>query len=330
MTFPNDAPNPGKGPGVGHVVSANYATGDYHTIYANVSNILSSYWGQSLNCTDRGAGSVISALDWHNLRTDILRGYWHIYGTDYSSSFRDVYPQPTAPTAGYLISDSDRSALYNASVNIVNNVYSAPASGQATRTTIASVSNGGGWNSLIQQTITINFGSAAAANHFFNAGGRFEISASISGYPSSGASTAKDATWNTMLTSMGIIYFLVNNTTFTTSGSDPLGTAASLGWNNMTTSPQAIFYQAAPSGAYTANDYYIYAYKSSDSSTLYFNIQFQDNATTANTTVYGGIVYGIDETVDGTITSKCEAYYATGPYISVPLPGFSSTGLSGS
>ena len=138
------------------------------------------------------------------------------------------------------------------------------------------------------------------------------------GYGSADSSYAKDADWNMLLTNMGTITFAYNSTvttgTYTTIGSN-------IGFYQLTTTAQNIFQKKTASPYYTNNQYDILASINAGGTVITFDIQFADLSAP------GG--YGIDENVEGTLTSQVQAYYATGTSVQVNFPTHSATMTGG-
>ena len=100
------------------------------------------------------------------------------------------------------------------------------------------------WAAAIDCTFRYTFASFAAARYFFNSGGAFNISATITGYSTG---TGWDgAGFNEIFTTMGTI--LMNYTQTTQSGAS--GTPTAIGYYDLTTGYQTIFSQTG-SGAYS-------------------------------------------------------------------------------
>lgn len=294
------------------------ATTDYNTIQDIASSVLGkgssdSGYGQTVLSSAVSASSKITASHWNNVRSDLIRARQHQTGTDISSTL--------AVVAGEKITDSARSAYQTIATAVYADRLIRPPVGQGTRENL--ITNqvwSSSWRTMLTQTVTMTFsaGSTAsysytaadAARFYFNAGSTVEFSASLVG-PFSGASNLKDLTWQTMFSQMGTITFKYNATTV--SGT---GTGSAIGYHQLTTSDQLIFQKLAPAGTYASNKYYIYARKSVDGSQVIFTIQFRDD--------YAPGGWGVDEYVDGTLTSVVQTYRATGPNVSVPLP--STTG----
>jgi hypothetical protein len=113
------------------------------------------------------------------------------------------------------------------------------------------------WSALISCIFRYTFASFAKARYFFNSGGAFNTSSTITGYSTG---TGWDgAGFNEIFTDMGTI--LMNYTQTTQSGAG--GTPTSIGYYDLTTDWQLIFSQVG-TGAYTDAVCNIYArYQSS-------------------------------------------------------------------
>ena len=287
---------------------------DYNQIQSNIGIVLGSGsgdtgYGQTVNSSQVAPKNPVSAHQWPNLRTDILNALWHQTGVDNSGAL-------TVPTHSTTITESDRAAYLLQSNNaLANRLVDAPTL-QASRSSFSfgNVVRSAAWNGTIQHTVTINWPSHDAARFFFNTGSRIELSATQTG-TFSGASNNKDITWQSMFAGMGTVYLKAHSTTCTGTGN-----TSSIGFYELNNVYSIIFVKPAPAGVYSANDYVVQA-KYDGTGNLTLNIQFQDNATG------NPPPYGFDINVDGITTSIVQAYYASGSYVSVPLPPASSTAL---
>jgi hypothetical protein len=282
---------------------------DYNQIQSNIGLVLGNGssdtgYGQTVNSNQVSAKSTVTAQQWQNLRADMLNVLWHQTGVDNSGAL-------TFPTNNNTITEFDRAQYLLTSQQCLTNKLATPPSTQASRTSFSfgDVVRSASWNGTIQHTVTISFPSHDAARYFFNTGSRIEFSATQTG-TFSGSSNSKDLTWQTMFTGMGTIYLQAHSTTCTGTGN-----GSSVGFYELNNVYSIIFVKPSPAGAYSINDYVIEA-KYDGAGILSVNVQFQDNA--------GGYT---DENVDGVTTSIVQAYYASGSYVSVPLPPASSTAL---
>lgn len=247
-----------------------------------------------------GSITAITALQWNNLRTDILNAYLH-------QGSIGLLPSPGIPTKTGsptgLVSSSDFSR-YIAIANSINaNPLAIAASGQASLTT-NTYTRTTPWSGTLTQTFTLTWPSANATRGFFNSGGKFNFYGSLSGYQVSDPGYAKSVDWNTLLTNMKIITMNYNSTTSTGSFTS---ITANTGFYQLTTSDTLLFSRGTASPSYTNNSYTISARVNNVTTPtiLTFTIQFID----------GNPVnppYGVDEPVTGTLTSVAQVFYSTG------------------
>jgi len=305
---------------------------DYNTVQSKIATIMGSGsgntgYGQTLASSQVGQYDKITVNKWNNLRDDIIRCRQHQTGTTIGSSApEDVgYVSGTnlpQPTQAKQVKESWRVA-YSAMADDceTNRLTAPPPSSQATLANLVSQQvRTTAWNGTIRQTIVVTWTTADEARYFFNTGGQIEFSSTRSG----GSAGTKNVTWTTILSNMGTIKF--NYTGVTTTGTgDYLGTN---GFYEIGTSDELIFEKDAPAGAYAPNKYYIYARinSASDRRILTFTIHWGDDSGKPPSFPDAG--FGIDEDVDGTLTSDVQVYRASGANVSRPIPSASSTGLA--
>ena len=291
---------------------------DYNTVQSTVQSVMGTGtgdfgYGQSLASSQIPTGSVITAQQWINLRSDLLKARQHQTGADESANI------PLA-VAGATIVSSIYSSCSSMAALIVANRLATPPAGEATLETVTSSTRTLPWNGVLQQVITLTWPSDNAARHFFNTGSNIQISASRSG----GNSGSKNNTWTAMLSGMGTITFAYSDTTC--SGS---GTGSSYGWSNLPGSNTQIFWKPAPAGVYAENDFYIYARKVSGNQ-LEFTLEFRDDDAgdqQPDPTGYNQPGPPVDEDVDGTLVGTCQVRRASGSNVSVPAPAATSSQL---
>jgi hypothetical protein len=285
---------------------------DYNAIQSVAASVLgggsgSTGYGQPVSSSQVAVGDKIKATDWQKLKADMVRCRQHQTGNSESGNLTDV-------TTTTLVREYDRAAYYNFGQLILAQKLSAAGS-QMTSTTLKSDQRTTPWNGTITHTVSIAFPSANAARYYFNTGGQFQITGSLTAIPVDG-SQQKGNDWATILSGMGTIVFGISGTT-AASGS----AAAGIGYTSLNTSNQQIFTKSTASPTYSPNAYTVYASIDGAGTGITFTIQFADLSTTANTTTYGPYgPYGIDENVEGTLTSTITAYYATGGNISITTP----------
>lgn len=292
---------------------------DYNEIQSIISTVMgsgsgTSGYGQTLASTQVGQYSKITANQWNNLRSDVLRARQHQTGTDLTA-------QLAVASASRKIQEADRAAYKSMAQDAQTNALTAPPPvSQATRSSLVGEQiRTSPWNGTLIQTITVNFGTADNARYFFNTGSQIEFSAERTG----GSAGLKNVTWSTMLNSMGTIAFNYTQTTCTGTGF-----TSSLGWYDLTTDDNLLFQKDTPTGTYAPNKYYIYGRVNSttDRRIGIFTIHFADESGKPPTFPDPG--FGIDENVDGTLISTVNVYRATGANVSVPVPSATTTSLA--
>jgi len=311
-----------SGPGVGNTITANTA-GDYNSIQA----IAAKVFGPAADATPTygynqtllssqvpvvgTGGAKITQLEWQNLARDLV--YARIHQTGNVNEANNL-PYPTTSNS---ITESFRSAYYNYAQLVLANAQTADA-GQILPVTVGTAQRFNEWNGDIYSTVTLDFGSTAAARGFYNAGGSIQITCSLTG--SFGPkSTAKDNTWAAMFGAAGTIT-IGRNSTFTTGGLGTSGytsTPTNIGFFQLTTASQLVFTETPPSGSYAANSFKIFAYLDATSRYMYLNIQYNDDSTS---TAGSAVQWAGDEPIDGLLTQNISCNRANGSYVSCPPP----------
>lgn len=292
---------------------------DFNSIRATVNSVMgqnTNGYGQALASSDVTVGSTITAAQWINLRTDMVKARQHQIGSSVGTSTATDGRNLVLPASGTQITEALRAQFAGMASTIQSNRYSVDTDnvgGQLSLETLVTGTRGSNWNGVLTHTVTITgatSGDGAAANlrYFFNAGGTFRISASIT------TGTAKNNAWNTMFSQMGT--FVMNYTATSYTGSS--ATSYSIGFEDLTTSNQLIGEKLAPAGAYAENRYFIYARKSADNTQVIFQIEFRDNdAGDPN----------FDEDVQPTLTSIVAQNRPSGGNVSVSTPTATQSGL---
>lgn len=290
---------------------------DYNSIQAKIALVLGSGsgdygYGQTVLSSSVGANGKITATQWANLRTDILRARQHQTGTDLSS-------QLTIPNTTVKITEADRAAYDQMANDATTYRLAIPPSSpvnQATREDLVSAQvRSTQWNGDIQQVVTITFPDANAARYYFNSGSRVEFSSSLVGGTSNGGKTDS---WRTLLNGMQTIYFGYAATSSTNVGGGGI-TNSSYGYSNLPTTDVIVFIKAVDGSTYYPNVYQILARKPT-ANQIVFTIQWRDDATTS-----GHGSWGVDENVDGTLNSFVQVYRSSGANVSVSTPPATTT-----
>ena len=259
------------------------------------------------------------------------------------------------------ISENDRS-LYATMAQAVfdNRIITPPASIPAVRRTQANlvggnqqrlpVANGGGWNGIIRQTITLWFPeeisptnpalSGRTARAYFNSGSQFLFSAV---FAPADAQT-KNLSWQTLCSNMGTIRFGLNTISDSGDTSSSTATIQAYGFSNLPATgsgpsstqllyTRTITFSASGGnvGNYNPNRIRLYGKKVTASNIDTFTFVFEfDDAAAADTPPAATPPYDtpIDELVNGTLTTTIQAEYASDvSYISVTPPSGNTTGI---
>lgn len=265
------------------------------------------------------AATQISVAQWTALRSDIVKARQHQgSGTIDTKGVSDAgYVAGSSlllPTTSYKITEADRAAYSTMATSAINNRLVKPPTTEATRDSLSAATYTSSWNATITNTVTIAFASDAVATYFFNSGSTIDISASRTG----GTTTTKNTSWNNMLANMGIISLGRSGTT--SSGSSPGTISSTIGYYQLTTTDQLLVNKATENVTYNPNQYTVNVRKSGLN--VIFTIRFIDSSGQPNPP------WGTDETIDGTITSKVEAYRSSGSNVSVTGPTFVSSSFA--
>ncbi len=304
---------------------------DYNVIQSKIALVMgdgsgNKGYGQTLSSSQVAANSKISAAQWNNLRSDIVRARQHQTGTTFGSKAPgdSGYNSSTdlpIPSAANQVKESWRAAYLSVATDAdTNYLVSPPPTSESSRTTLVTNQvRTAVWNTTVQQTITITWSDANQARYFWNTGGQIEISSDF--IPRVAGN--KNTTWATMLQNMGTVKISHNTTTVTGTA-----TTISLGFYNLGTVDNLLVQKDAPAGAYALNKFYIYGKVDSatDRKVLTLTLYWADDSVAP--TSYPDPGFGIDEQVDGTLTSYIQCNRATGSNVSVPQPPATTTAIA--
>ncbi len=299
--------------GVGSIIQST----DYNSIRTTVDSVMgqnSSGYGQSLSSSNVSVGNQITAIQWLNLRTDMVKARQHQIGSAVGTTSSTDGRNLLVPASGSVITEEFRNQYATFASTIFTNRYSVDTDGvggQLADETIATGTRSTAWNGTLTHTVTITGstsgnGSVENLKYFFNAGGKFRVSATIT------TGTSKNNAWDLMFDQVGEFVMDYTQTTYT--GSSAIG--SSIGFNDLTTSNQLIAQKNAPSGSYAENRWYVYARKSADATQVIFTIEYRDNdAGDPN----------FDENVEPTLNSYVKIYRPAGSNVSVATPTATQT-----
>ena len=309
---------------------------DYNNIQSATEFLLGtgladSGYGQAIGSAQVSVDAVITVSQWNNLRSDLLKVRQHQTGVDESANL-------TVPTNSSVITNEFVNQYKTFSTTATTDRLVC-ASNQATETNLFTPrTRSTSWSGKLTHTVTITFSTANQARFFFNAGGSFKFSASRTG----GSTTDKNTAWTNLLSDMATITFAAAGTTYSGTGAAGGYPKTSIGWYGLTTSDQTVFIKPTAPGVYQENEYRILVKKDANDNTariLTFTIEF-DDADTGDQRPYnpstppgagadgtGTAGPGVDESVDGTVTSTVRIFRPTGINVEVTAPSFSESGL---
>jgi len=281
---------------------------DYNQIQSILNGVLGagsgdSGYGQTVTSSQVAQYSIVTVSQWNSLRNDLLKARQHQSGVDESGNLG-------LPTLDIKLTEADRAAYLSMANLIRNNRTITPPSGEASFVTLITSNRSSGWNSTVDQSITIEFGTADNLRWFFNAGGNFQVSSSLTNFATTGDSKLVNESWEVLLRNMGIIK-LSNSTTTNTGTGTP---ATNIGFVNLTSTNQLIFSKLVEAGnQYTPNQYDLYARISGGSALIL-------TPTWSYTDAGNDGGYRVFEPVLGTLNSFCQMYIATGANVAVAYP----------
>jgi hypothetical protein len=294
---------------------------DYNVIQSKIASVMgegsgTKGYGQTILSSQVGQFSKITATQWNNLRNDVLRARQHQTG-------QNLGPTLTVASASTTITDSDRAALLNMTVdaeNPANYLVSPPPAGEFARSNLVSEQvRTQKWNGTVTQTIDVVWPTANAARYFFNSGGNIEFSSQFS--PS--VPGLKGLSWSTLLQNMGTFSFDYTRTRTT-------GTAFTVadGFYDLGTTPTIIAQKDVTTSAYVPNRYYITARVNStlpeQRRILTFVIHWDDASGKPPSFPDPG--FGIDEDVEGTLTSQVQVVRSDNNVV-IPVPNATTTSI---
>ena len=285
---------------------------DYNSIRTVVDSVMGTGtggYGQTLASSDVSQGATITAVQWLNLRTDMVKARQHQIGSAVGSSSATDGRNLLLPASGLTITESLRAQFSSFATTISSNqrtIDTDAVGGQFSAEGLVTGTRSSSWNGTLTNTVTITFSDANHPRYYFNAGGKIRISANIT------TGTSKNNTWNTMFTQMGEFVMDYTSTTYTGSSA----TGSGIGYDDLTASNQVIGQKAAPSGSYAENLYLIRARKTATQ--LILTIEFQDNDVGDTQT---------DEDVQPTLNSVIAQYRPSGSNVSVPTPTATQSGF---
>jgi hypothetical protein len=242
----------------------------FNTLRQQIDNVLGNGsgdtgYGQTLITQSVQVGDLINATNINNSYEDLRKAYKHQTGGNPANNIIQAVQQ------GDLIKENDGVSYtgwdqYEALATTVStNRLTVDATQQSV--VLAGSNERGSWNGTITLIININFASADARRHYFNAGGYIQISSSTTD------SSSKGNSWNSVMG--GNLKFSAHGTTHTGNGSV---SGSAIGNYELNGSSQRLLSNFdAGGGAYSANDYYVDVQQTSDTQ-IRFTMNWRDEA----------------------------------------------------
>jgi hypothetical protein len=319
----------------------------YNAIQSNISATMGvgsgdTGYGQALSSAQVTPGQIISVSQWINLRSDLAKARVHQTNVAVADGLATILANRGSPWqtlqvigAQTFISESIRDQYSQFASGVSLNKAQAATAQMLSGVAVTSTPRAGNWGgaSLAQSlshSITVTFGgytqgslTVSPENHarcFFNAGGSIQISASRTGT----AATTKDTDWTNMLSGFTNLNFRASSSSTDSAVNSPGSVQTTRGFFNVTVGAAAVSLMTQASSISTyAENRYIVTVERPTTSTIRFNITFQDNDTGDQT----GLGGPVDEAVTGTITSVCRCTRPQGSNVDVPAPTGSATAL---
>lgn len=286
---------------------------DYNTLQTQINDILgttSNGYGQSVTSSQITGSPLpnVTALQWNNLRTDLLKARQHQLGTSGTATLTQV-------TNLTIISEALRSEYATVSTAANTNRYSIGV-GEFTDEVNVTATRTTSWKNSVTHTIHVTWPSLTNLRYFFNAGGQIRITSSRTG----AASTSKDTSWSNLLSNLGTI--VCGRSAVTQEGG---GTGTTLYQNNGAnagiitglpyTQQTTIVDQYASAGTYAEN-YLRIIVGVNTAGYIQINMYYID----ADTGDQTGLGPPVDEFVTGTLTSTISLRRPTGSNVSLAAP----------
>lgn len=250
--------------------------------------------------------TVVNSTHMQNLKTDIVKAYVHQQNT--LPTLTDVNTSDDITDAVYVEYETASTRIETDHLLYNINQMTVPESK-------LSVSRNTTWGQPGLPTIIHEWSVTWTDNNhlraFFNSGGEVRHRASLSG-----GSGTKTTNWTNMISTVGTVKFSYTDTV----GSS--GTDYNIGAYDLTpgASYVNIWYYEPGAGAYENNNITYKAKMNSSSNVITFRVEYTDGEAIPP----GDGTPGVDEPVEGTLTSIVEQQRATGSYVEVPTPNYSN------
>jgi hypothetical protein len=212
---------------------------DYTAIRNKIIRIIgtgdgSRGYGQAIKSPVVGQNEIIRKSQWDLLRWDIYNTLFHQTGT--TPSIIEV-----ATNSVIRYGTDNPNFQYNTLSDTADTNRFSLGSGQFASEVGTTTSRSSPWASQVSTTVTVTFSTAEQARFFFNSGGKIRFTSSRIG----GASTDQNASWSSLLSSVGTQAFAA--------------VAPTVNFYNLTSSYQTWYSSAPLSSPYSGNTFTIEA-----------------------------------------------------------------------
>ena len=294
---------------VGEIITASR----YNVIQSKVESVLgngSDDYGYGQTVTSRqvtAVTNIVTASDMQKLRTDINK--CQVHQTNLATTITQVNTDEDITDAVYVEYENAANTIFDDHLEFDLNQMTAPESKLTSRRT--ALWGGGGDPQTVRHEFTVTFLNSDARRHFFNSGGEIRVRGTLSLGATPGG--AKFTEWQSMLTSLGVVKINYNTTTADS------GTGFGIGAYDLTATDQTLWTKGG-SGVYDDNLITIKARATSTQITVTFELydgEPEPGATPGTS--------GVDERVNGVLTSIVEQQRATGSFVEVDSPVYATS-----
>jgi hypothetical protein len=307
------------------IVGDTITAAQYNGLQSRIDTIMgvgssTNGYGQVLTSSQVSAGETVTAAQMDALRTDLNKANNHQIGSNALvgniAVGQIIGADASGPDVDNLTVTDEGFNDYDTAVGVIETNKLVLDSGNSSVEPATTSSRSTNWNGTITHVFTVTFADSDSRRHFFNSGGEIRFSANLSGQ-----SGSKSDNWSTLLSNMGTIKFNYTETVSTGTGS-----GTTIGNYDLTGTYQTIFDKTG-SGNYVENDYNIAA-RADSTTVLRFRIQFRDDDSgdpPITPLPKGATPGGVDEDVNGNLSSTVQQLRATGSNVSVPSPVYANT-----
>jgi hypothetical protein len=307
------------------IVGDTITAAQYNGLQSRIDTIMgvgssTNGYGQVLTSSQVSAGETVTAAQMDALRTDLNKANNHQIGSNALvgniAVGQIIGADASGPDVDNLTVTDEGFNDYDTAVGVIETNKLVLDSGNSSVEAATTSSRSTNWNGTITHVFTVTFADSDSRRHFFNSGGEIRFSANLSGQ-----SGSKSNNWSTLLSNMGTIKFNYTETVSTGTGS-----GTTIGNYDLTGTYQTIFDKTG-SGNYVENDYNIAA-RADSTTVLRFRIQFRDDDSgdpPITPLPKGATPGGVDEDVNGNLSSTVQQLRATGSNVSVPSPVYANT-----